>query len=289
MRDSDRLHRFVFDRLAVRGQLVHLDDTWRTVLARRCYPPVIQRVLGEALVAAALLSGSIKYQGLLSLQLQGQGALRLLLAQCTSEFALRGLARWQGDVAEGPLTALAGEGMLVITIEPGRGSRRYQGLVELCGASLAAALEGYFDRSEQLPTRLQLAAGPRAAAGLLLQRLPDRPADADGWSRIAALGATLSETELLELDAATLIRRLFHTEDVRLLESRPLSFRCSCSRQRTESVLRALGREEIQAILAEQGQVQVHCEFCGMGYCFDAIDAEGLFADGQPVISVTRH
>ncbi|MDQ2694317.1 MAG: Hsp33 family molecular chaperone HslO, partial [Pseudomonadota bacterium] len=177
-----------------------------------------------------------------------------------------------------------------ITIDPGSGAEQYQGLVSLAGPTLAAALEDYFHRSEQLPTRLWLAADPRRAAGLLLQRLPGTAADPDAWSRIQQLGATVTATELLGLDDRDTLGRLFHQETVRLLAGQALSFRCTCSRQRTAAMLRALGAGEVQQILAGEGRVSVECQFCGMAYDFDAVDAAGLLADAvAPDMPATRH
>lgn len=291
MKDRDSLHRFLFEDLAVRGEIAHLDAAWQAILERRDYPPPVKRLLGEALVAAALLSATIKFDGLLSLQIQGNGPLRLLLVQCTSERTLRGLATWEGEVEEASLPVLCGDdGILLITIDPGFGQESYQSVIGLTGVSLADVLEDYFGRSEQLPTRLQLTANDRQAAGLLLQRLPEATPDPDAWNRIEHLGTTLTEPELLGLDVRSLLRCLFHEEDVRLFESEPLSFRCTCSRKRTANMLRSLGQEEIRDILSEQDRVSVTCEFCGMNYEFDPVDAEELFAPTiQPQIPSTRH
>ncbi|HXH02334.1 MAG TPA: Hsp33 family molecular chaperone HslO [Candidatus Competibacteraceae bacterium] len=288
---SDTLQRFLFERLGVRGELVQLAQSWRTVLERRDYPPVIRRVLGEAMAAAGLLYATIKFDGQLTLQLQGgNGLLHLLLVQCQADGTLRGLARWHGEPAPAPLAQLCGGGTLVLTLESAKGER-YQGLVAIHGNNLAGALEEYFDRSEQLPTRLWLAADGERAGGLLLQRLPGQSrGDADGWNRIGMLAATLSEAELLGLDSGTLLRRLFHEEDLRLFEPQSLRFRCTCSRERIEAVLRSLGGQELRALLSERGKVGVDCEFCGQHYGFDAVDVEALLAaPGQPEVPTTRH
>lgn len=276
--EHDCLHRFLFARAAVRGEWVHLDAVWKTVLERREYPPAIRRVLGEALAASALLSATIKFAGLLTLQIQSRGPLRLLVVQCTRERLLRGLARWEGPVTEAPLSTLCGDGTLAITIDPQQErQQRYQGIVDLAGPSLAATLEGYFSRSEQLPTRLHLTADRHTAAGLLLQRLPAAAADPKAWSRIETLSAALTGPELLALNARGLLRRLFPQDDVHLFEAQPVGFRCTCSRARTAGMLRALEYQELRGMLAEQGRVEVTCEFCGMRYHFDPVDIEGLF------------
>ena len=290
MKQHDTLQRLLFDKPAVRGELVSLDRTWQTVLDRRDYPPVVRDILGEAMAACALLSATIKYDGLLTLQLQAKGPLNLLVVQATSDGTLRGLARWQDPIESGPLAEICGDGTLVITIDPGQGKDQYQGVVDLVGHTLADALEQYFERSEQLATRLLLAAGPETAAGMLLQRLPQQAVDDDGWNRLTLLGDTLSREELLGLDGADIIHRLFHEEDVRLLSDQSFRFECTCSRQRIANLLISLGEPEVSDIVKQQGEVAVACEFCGLEYRFDAVDARELFSGGtHPDVPDTRH
>jgi molecular chaperone Hsp33 len=289
MADCDSLQRFVLEGYAIRGEIAHLDDTWQRVLARRNYPPVIQRLLGEAMAAALLLSATIKFQGQLTLQLQGQGALKLLLVQCTSDRQLRGLARWEDPVADAPLSSLCDRGTLAITLDLGPRHAPYQGIVPLTGDSFAATLETYFYRSEQLPTRLYLVADQSRSAGLLLQQLPS-DLENDTWQRIQGLSATLNDTELLSWDGPMLISRLFPEDDIRLFAAQPVSFHCTCSRERISALLRALGRDEVREIHTEQGNVTVTCEFCGMPYSFDAVDSESVFVTPtQPSSSDTQH
>lgn len=278
MADSDSLQKFVFENAPIRGEIVRLDAAFRAVLARRRYPAPLRALLGEFLAAAALLASTLKFEGRLILQLEGQGPLKLLMAECSSERTLRGLAQWEGRIAPRSLGELAGEGRLAITIEPRKGKERYQGIVELGGASVAQAIEHYFNNSEQLDTRLWLATGEERAAGMLLQRLPGELPDTDMWMRAVKLGETVTESELLDLPVRKLLHRLYHEEDIRLFSGSPVSFRCSCSRARVEGVLRMLGRDEVRSILAEQGSVDVNCEFCGARYRYDAVDAEQLFA-----------
>lgn len=292
MRIHDSLQRFVFEHAPIRGEIVHLDATWRAVLERRDYPPQLRELLGETMAAAALLASTIKFDGRLIMQVQGEGPVRLLVVECSSERAMRALAQWRGEVPSqsGSLAAMLGNGKLVITIDPYKGKERYQGIVSLTGDSMAEALEDYFARSEQLDTRLWLAANTQQAAGLLLQRLPGEHPDGDAWARAVHLASTLSRGELLGLPVPEIIHRLYHEEDIRLFSRMPVSFRCSCSRSRVEAVLRMLGREEVESILAEQGRVSVACEFCGNRYEFDPVDAGQLFA-GEPAFptSLTRH
>jgi molecular chaperone Hsp33 len=210
---------------------------------------------------------------------------------------LRGVARWREAVVDANLESLTGGGRVTVTVESAGQGSRYQGIVPLSGARLADCFEDYFARSEQLPTRLWLAASGERAAGLLLQRLPSGAtasaeelahASAEGdedWNRVRLLAATLSSTELLELSTAQLLRRLFHEEDLRLFEPDPVFFQCTCSRERVSGILRSIGAGEVRDILAERGSVEVRCEFCNRAWQYDAVDVAGLFADGDAVAS----
>jgi molecular chaperone Hsp33 len=290
MSARDALHRFLFEQLAVRGELVHLDVSWRAVLERRIYPPAVQQLLGEAVAAAVLLSATIKFDGVLTLQIQANGPIQLLVAQISSERTLRALARWEGEPASAPLNELCRDGVLMLSIDSSQKREPYQGVVSLQGKTLAAALTEYFVQSEQLPTQIHLIADQQSAAGLLLQRLPDAVAsDTDGWNRLQTLAATVQPTELLQLDAPTLLRRLFHEEDVRLFKPSDFSYRCTCSRERTAAMLQALGENELHQILVEQGIVHVDCEFCGYRYQFDRIDIAGVCAGFALNPSAVRH
>lgn len=282
---SDVLHRFLIERAGVRGVLVQLSGVWQEVAGRADYPPPLRRLLGEALAASALLTGNIKLRGSLSLELKSQGALRLLFAECSDQGRLRGLARWEGALTEPLDLGALPQALLAITIGgTGPGQQRYQGLVAVEAAPFAQLLEGYFERSEQMPTRIVLAADGERAAALMLQRLPceggrTAEVDDDAWARVGHLTATLGERELLALPAQTLLRRLYHEEGVRLFQARPLAFGCGCSRTRVEHVLRALGREEVEAALAARdGEIEVTCEFCASRYLFDRVDAERLLS-----------
>jgi molecular chaperone Hsp33 len=283
MRLHDNLQRFVFEDMPIRGEIVRLDATYRAVLDRREYPPAVREVLGEMMAAAALLASTLKFEGKLIMQIQGDGPVKLLMAECTETGAMRAIAQWHGEVDRAPLKELIGGGKFVITIDPEKSPERYQGVVQLEGSSVAAALEHYFAQSEQLETRLWLAADREQAAGMLLQKLPDSQIeDADAWDRAVHLGSTLTRLELLSLPVREILRRLYHEEDIRLFARQPLSFRCSCSRERVEAVLRMLGWEEVESILTERGNVDVDCEFCGAHYGFDLVDAAQLFTAMPP-------
>jgi molecular chaperone Hsp33 len=290
MPEHDSLRRFIFEHLPVQGRRVHLDASWRAVLERQDYPAPVRALLGQAMAATALLSATLKYEGSITLQVQGNGAVHLLVVQCTSQLNLRGLARWHGELLDTDISALIGDGKLVLTIEQAGNGERYQSIVPLEGDTLAASLENYFVRSEQLPTRLWLSAGETSAAGLLLQVMPDREREADAWQHVTVLADTITDEELNELPSEQLLHRLYNEDDVRLFDPAPVSFRCQCSRERIEITLRSLGADEVQGIIREQGNVHVECEFCARQYDFDPVDVQALFAtDVQPAQPGVRH
>lgn len=287
----DHLARFLIRDAGVRGVHVRLDEAWRQIREREAYPEGAATLLGQAAAAAALFTGHAKVDGRLSVQMRTQGPIRTLFAECTAAGTLRGIVQLAEDLdAAAPidLAALGPGGILAITIEnhggDGREPIRYQGLVPLESHRLDGAFEDYFRQSEQLPTRLLLAASGDVAAGLMLQKLPGDEGDADGWNRVGTLFETLGEDELLALPGPALLHRLFHEDGVELLAGKPLSFACSCSRERVESMLVAIGREE--ATLAVQGEeATIRCEFCGQTYRFDRPAIERLFetrGDLQP-------
>lgn len=298
---KDTLRRFLFENLAVRGELVHLDATWQAVLERHHYPLPVQNVLGQLMSAVSLLIATLKFDGQLIAQIQGNGPVSLMVVEGTSDNTLRATASIKegfDKFSDENLHALFGDARLVITLEPKKGER-YQGIVNLSGENLADALTDYLLRSEQLDTDLWLSADNKQAAGLLIQKLPDTEKvksssniisfdsaegniDLDGWNRIQQLSSTIKDEELLELDAEEIIHRLYHEEDVRLFEPELISFRCTCSRERVANMLRSIGAEEVQSIIDEQNQIEVACEFCNHNYCFDAVDAEQLFSSQIP-------
>ncbi len=290
MHSGDIIQRFIFEHHPIRGQIVRLNATYQAVLKRHDYPEPVQVLLGEAMASAALLSATIKFDGSLILQAQGKGPINMLVVESTSQRHLRGLVHWSGDVDSDRLDAMFGGGNLVITINPAGGKERYQGIVELGDQGFADAVERYFLRSEQLPTQLWLAADGTEACGLLLQHMPGQAADTDSWNRITTLGATVTPQELLSLPAQEIVHRLFHEEDLRLFTPEPTSFRCSCSIESIESVLRMLGYDEVKAILREEGKISVNCEFCNQHYEFDEVDTEQLFAASSTFhVPPTRH
>ncbi len=247
MSHFDRFERFHFEELGIRGELVRLEDALTASRGTTNYPDVVQSQLGQALAAVLLLSGSIKYQGSLILQIQGAGPINTLVAQATHLRTIRGLAHWAAIPAGKTLSKLYGDGRLVMTIQ-NQGQEPYQGIVALDGDTLSQALESYFSLSEQLPTRLWLFANEQRAGGLFIQSLPGHENGREDWNRVIHLASTITENELLNLPSHEVLFRLFHEERVRLLDPEPVSFRCSCSRYRIEGVLLAMGEQEIATI-----------------------------------------
>jgi len=286
---SDSLQRFIFENAAIRGEIVKLDATWQAILTRHNYPEPVQRLLGEMMVAAALLSATLKFNGKLIIQIQGGHPIQLMVVECDSNNHLRAVAQYDKDIKNvTKLSELVGQGRLVITLDPSEGGERYQSIVNVTGESLADAITDYLVRSEQLDTNLWLTADSKKAAGLLIQKLPSGSAtlvdqetkveDQDSWNRIQHLSSTISNDELLNISTEQIIHRLYHEEDVRIFEKEPVSFRCTCSRERVATMLRSLGSKEVESIITEQKIIEVACEFCNQKYEFDAVDSEQLFA-----------
>ncbi|KTT03074.1 molecular chaperone Hsp33 [Pseudomonas oryzihabitans] len=287
MISHDFTQRFLFDETDVRGELATLDRSYAEVLAKHPYPEPVAQLLGEMLAAAALLCGTLKFEGLLVLQARSSGPIPLLMVECSSEREVRGIARYEEEAisASASLGELMPDGVLALTIDPRHG-QRYQGIVPLEGANLAECLSGYFATSEQLPTRFWLNADGRRARGLLLQQLPparikDAQARQDSWEHVVTLADTLTAEELLGLDNEVILHRLFHEETVRLFDEQGVAFNCSCSRDRAANALVSMGRPEVETLLDEQqGKIRVDCQFCNEQQVFDAADIAQIFAGG---------
>lgn len=290
---TDSLTRFVFEYAPVKGGMVQLDGVWQTVQSHADYPAPLKNVLGELLAAAALLTSNIKFDGTLVLQLQGKGPVRLIVVEATSQKTLRATAKWTGSIPDSDnLADLLGQGNFAITLDQSQaGKQNYQGIVPMEGATVAEALAHYMQSSEQLDTRIYLASSSERVAGMLLQRMPDqKSSDADAWNRATMLADTVKPEELLSLPPGDVLMRLFHEETLRQFEQEPLSFACTCSRDKVSNMLKMLGRDEVDHILAEQGKVEINCEFCDKQYMFDAVDAVQLFSGSQSHrASAARH
>ena len=280
VKELDGVSRFIIESCDVRGHIVHLDKTWVVARGRMDYPQVIQGMLGETFAATVLLASTIKYEGKLTLQVRGPGPVHLLIVQVTNDGCIRGLARWEEVPESDSLQALFGsEARMTISVEADAMGQPHQGIVELKGDNISAALRNYFHTSEQLDTELYLAANHEVACGMLLQCLPGNASSIqrEGWTRAVELANTLTDDELLALDSRTLLHRLYHQEEVRLFEKTTIKFDCSCSRERTDGVIQGLGEVEANAIIAEQGGLSITCEFCAEEYTYDAVDVTTLF------------
>ncbi len=301
---ADTLLKFLFRDAPVRGEIVRLDASWRAMTAHHRYPAPVLRLLGEMTAAAALLAANLKFDGAIVMQIQGNGPVRLLVVEVQSGMKLRATAKLrEGSIAAGAtlqqLVNPGGDARCAITLDPADrhpGQQPYQGVVPLEGETIAQVLEHYLRQSEQVESRLWLAANGAAAAGVLLQKLPQDAGaaprtDTDAWPRAGALTATLTADELLALEPQALAHRLYWEE--RLDHFAPLAprFECSCSRGRSGRMLLALGREEAESILAERGEVEIVCDFCNARYAFDAVDVAQLFASGiaRETESSARH
>ena len=288
---ADKLQRFLFDKADIRGEIVQMKDTWQAMLSNHNYPRILRHYLGEVVAASVLLSATIKFEGSLTIQASGDGAITLMVVECSNDFGVRGVAKYQHPFPdEDSIKTLLGSGTLVITIEQAKTNERYQGIVTLEGDSIAEFLEAYLLRSEQLATRIFLAADEQIAAGLLLQRLPRKTADNDHWEHITHLGSTIKDDELLGLEINKILHRLYHEEDIRLFDAEAVYFECSCSRIKVARMLKSLSHHEAVEIIREQGNISVDCEFCGKVYQFDEIDiAEVYSTQVQPSDTSIRH
>lgn len=289
----------------MRGQYARLDSAWLALREHLDYPDAVRDLLGEAVAAAVLLASTLKFDGSLTLQLQGDGAVRLLVAQCTQDFRVRAMALFDAARVRSDFRALTGDGQILVTVETGGSGASYQGVVPLAGESLAACLDSYFTQSEQLPTRLRLSANAHCAAGLLIQRIPDSggtaaatgaagatPVVSDDdvstaaqWAGAQAALAAIGAEELLVRPVEDLARSCFAALDLRLFAPRRVVFQCRCSAGRVGDVLRSLGVDDVRALVHEQGSVTVTCEFCQKPWHYDAIDVEQLFLQAPADVS----
>ncbi|MCG5050346.1 Hsp33 family molecular chaperone HslO [Pectobacterium brasiliense] len=281
----DQLHRYLFENYAVRGELVTVNETYQRILTNHDYPTAVQTLLGEMLVATSLLTATLKFSGDITVQLQGDGPLKLAVINGNHQQQMRGVARLQGDIApESSLKEMVGNGYLVITITPTDGER-YQGVVGLEGETVAECLESYFQQSEQLPTRLFIRTGQhdgkQAAAGMLLQVLPAQDADRNDFDHLAQLTTTVKADELFTLPATEVLYRLYHQEEVTVYEPQDVEFRCHCSRDRCADALMTLSDQEVNEMIEQDGEIDMHCDYCGTHYLFNSLDIRAIRQDSS--------
>ncbi|BFN32789.1 Hsp33 family molecular chaperone HslO [Vibrio harveyi] len=275
------LNRYLFEDLSVRGELVQLDEAYQRIISSKEYPAALQKLLGELLVSTTLLTATLKFEGSITIQLQGDGPVSLAVINGDHDQKIRGVARWEGDIAEdASLHDMMGKGYLVITIEPKKGER-YQGVVGLEGETLADVIEGYFANSEQLKTRLWIRTGEhegkKHAAGMMIQVMPDGTGTPEDFEHLEQLTATVKNEELFTLPANELLYRLYNQDSVRLYEPQPVEFHCGCSRERSGAAIITVDKTKIYDILAEEGSISLHCDYCGTSYTFDESEITELY------------
>ena len=277
---ADIRTRFIFDDMPVRGLHVRLENVWTHIVGQKHYPAAIRRALGELLAAGALLSGNLKTDGTLIVQVQGQGRLKMLVVEATSDQTVRATARWDetADINDDEsLTDLLGSNsVFVLTLQP-KDAEPWQGVVPLEGSSIAQMLINYTKRSEQLDTQIVLASSDDACGGLWVQRLPETEPDAASWEHVSTLVQTLTSEELTGLDAQHVLYRLFHETPPRVFDPENIEFACTCSRGKVSDMLLMLGGEEVGGVVAEQGSIEIDCDFCHAKYVFDETDVNALF------------
>ncbi len=274
----DQLYRYLFKQADVRGELVRIQDSYQQMLANHDYPLPIQTLLGELMAATALLTATLKFEGDIALQIQSEGIVRYAVVNGTEKQQLRGVARWEGEVPDNDFTAMFQKGFLVITITPKQGER-YQGIVALDKPSLAECLQGYFEQSEQLPTKviLHTRSGDKpSAGGMLLQVLPSGDSDLMQFDHLAQLTQTITPDELFDIAPEDVLHRLYHQEEVEVYQPASLCFQCSCSRDRSADALANVSKEELLDVIAQEGEVAITCQYCNSKYTFDAIDVEAI-------------
>lgn len=280
---TDSVQRFMFENSAIRGEIVRLEHSYHTISQQRMYPPSVLQFLGETLVASVLLSSTLKYEGQITMQMQHDGPLQMLVAKCNNHLHIRGLAQWDETCGDQQLHDSIKEGKLVITVQPDNRVDFYQSVVEIKNKPIAEVMEHYFVQSEQLPTRLWIAANQQFAVGLLIQQLGQEAEDLNQkqiiWEEITLLTDTVTEDELLNLDNQTLLHRLYHESDVRLFNPKPVEFRCSCSLTKMQGAILIMGREEAQTLLNQYKKIAVKCEYCNNEYSFSEAEVQAILAN----------
>lgn len=279
--NADSLQRFIFEDADIRGEITHLNQSFNTIMQQHNYPQPVQLLLGEALSTAVLLCATLKFKGQLTLQFQSDGIIKMLVAKCNDLFEIRGLAQFDIEALAKDMssTELLGEGQLVVTIQSDERPEPYQSIIPLEKQGIARSVELYFAQSEQLATKLWLAVSPDHAVGMLLQLLPERSSREREhfWEYAVKLGETIKNNELLELDNLTILRRLYHEEDIRLFEPHTIQFKCNCNRSKMANAVRLLGKTDAEELLSDKQYINVTCEFCNSHYNFDKVDVAEIF------------
>jgi len=278
---QDLLHRYLFDNLDVRGELVQIDNAYNEMIAKHNYPEPVKALLGELLVATCLLTATLKFEGEIAVQLQGDGPVKYAVINGDDQQNMRGIARLQHKVTGSTVKELIGQGYMVITITPTQGER-YQGIVPLEHDTLSECIESYFEQSEQLKTRLWFATdtkeGSAKACGLFLQVLPvDKQKSIEDFAHLEALSNTIKDEELLELDANTILTRLYHEDNPRVFDPQPIQFKCGCNREKTMTALVNVGQQALLDDVQKNGEIKISCHYCLKDYVFNEQDIKSIF------------
>jgi molecular chaperone Hsp33 len=274
---ADSVLPFGFESLPVRGALIYLSRSWRRMQRDHQYDALIAETLGHAAAATALIAHSLKFDGAITTQIQGSSALQMLVVQCTSDLELRGMAAIKSGVSAKNFVELTANAHCAITID--EGDQPYQGIVAIDGESLSSSLEHYFERSVQIPSHVALVANEDGAGGLLLQQVPGQTISDDDWNRLGFLAKTLATKDFGGKAGVELIGKLFAEDDVRVHESKDVQFRCRCTDQKVEDVLKMIGEKESRSVLEERGTIEVVCEYCGERRFFDSVDVSKIFSE----------
>ncbi len=283
---NNSIQRFLFKELNIRGQVIQLNEAWQLMIKDRHYPEAIRQLLGKLTAFSVIMANGMKHTGKITLQVQGSGPITLLVVEVTHDFKIRGVAKTNKTIQEQlSLDELLGDGQILVTLENTQTKHHFQSYVDRTGDSIEATFENFLSQSEQLPSKIWLAATDDALGGVLIQKMPESDGlDSDGWDRIHSLTTTVTDEELTQLDSETLLHRLFHEETVELFEPQSINYECPEDKERVTNMLKSLGEEEVRKILEEQGEIVIHNEMCNFHIRFNQADLDELFAEDKPTV-----
>lgn len=284
--NNNSIQRFLFKELNIRGQVIQLNEAWQSMIQDRHYPDPIRQLLGKLTAFSVIMANGMKHTGKITLQVQGSGPITLLVVEVTHDLKIRGVAKTNETIQEqASLDELLGDGQILVTLENIQTNHHFQSYVDRSGDNIEAAFENFLSQSEQLPSKIWLAASDEALGGVLIQKMPESDElDADGWDRIHSLTTTVTDEELAQLDSETLLHRLFHEETVELFEPQTIHYECPEDKERVTDMLKSLGEEEVRRILEEQGEIVIHNEMCNFHMRFNQEDVDALFAEDKPTV-----
>lgn len=280
------VQRFLFKELNIRGQHIQLQQSWQEMIKDRHYPAAIIKLLGELTAMSVLMANGMKHEGRITLQVQGSGPITLLVVDVTHDLKVRGMAKTNKEITtESTLDELLGDGQILMTLENTQTQHHFQSYVPREGETVAEAFETFLSQSEQLPSKVWLAANEHSLGGVMIQKMPETDGhDIDGWERILHITTTVQDDELTSLPAEALLHRLFHEELLELFEAEEVVYECPKDEERVHNMLKSLGEEEVRKIIEEQGQIVIHNEMCNFHMRFNKEDIDALFADNQPTV-----